>query len=275
MRTDLMPAQVRGRISRLRSAFTLIELLVVIAIIAILAAMLLPALAKAKCKANRTSCLNNMRQIGYFFQFYTDENREYFPAHRNQNEGDNEVTSRSNWWGTCIIGYARNQTNLFRCPGISPSNLNNDPTLAWQWAFDVHKVGYGYNGWFLGRHPYTAGSMTVQGKVFQSPVTFKRTNVKYATDALLIGDARPTDGGYWSSSLWYPNSYMGLNPALSGGGYEGIEMRRHCRLGCVAFIDGHAEARPDEKINPGQDPWMNTALSIRNYQCWDPFNQPR
>jgi prepilin-type N-terminal cleavage/methylation domain-containing protein len=74
---DLDSAACADPRGRFRSAFTLIELLVVIAIIAILAAMLLPALSRAKQKAQTTKCLNNLKQLQLCWLMYPDDNRDF------------------------------------------------------------------------------------------------------------------------------------------------------------------------------------------------------
>ncbi len=87
VRNRASDSSVRQRIAR---GFTLIELLVVIAIIAILASLLLPAMGRAKAKANQVQCLNNYRQLQLCWHMYIDDNNDELPPNESDQGGSSE-----------------------------------------------------------------------------------------------------------------------------------------------------------------------------------------
>jgi prepilin-type N-terminal cleavage/methylation domain-containing protein/prepilin-type processing-associated H-X9-DG protein len=110
-----VPAPLRSASVVSRLAFTLIELLVVIAIISLLAALLLPAVGRAKESGRSAACISNLRQIGIALQVYVDGNHNRLPVMRDQMIGTNQPTNSLPGMSVVLRAELGN-TNVLRCP---------------------------------------------------------------------------------------------------------------------------------------------------------------
>ena len=119
-----------------RTGFTLIELLVVIAIIAILAALLLPAMATAKEKARRTGCRSALRQLGLAVTMYGHDNADRVPTGVRDDGGEHTI-----WIGTNTFNAIRQYsgTNMSTCPSLAGTFQYYEYPYGWV-------IGYSYNG---------------------------------------------------------------------------------------------------------------------------------
>ena len=197
----------------MKKQFTLIELLVVIAIIAVLAAMLLPALAKARDKAEHITCISNMKQMVLGQSMYADDNKFSFTPTTLLSVGTYKLPNGTSHktpylWPTLLYPYI-NAFDAFNCPSAD---------YAWTGEYSPD-MNFGLN-LYIGL--YKNGT---------DPI--RRTRVEYPSECMIHADCSPDTSVYGG----------GNNYNLSYREYIAIH-GRHNAMPTIGYVDGHAGSRP-------------------------------